>query len=392
MNGKFHRLTAAGVAGALLAAAAACGSGTGANGPIVVGSVNTLSGAVTFPEASRAARAVFDRVNAQGGVNGRRIEYVAGDDKGDPATAAQTARDLAQNRRAVALAGGASLLDCQVNGPFYQQTGIVSVQGTGVDPGCFNSPNISPVNTGPFLGTTLSLYHASEKLGMDRLCAFFAIIGGTADAYRDGAARWSKITGKRLLIDDRSLSASTTDFTPYLLRARDAGCQGVFFNGTEPMAVGWVRAAQAQKITGIRWLFLTSTYTDQAARAFGPAGRDVVALSEFEPYSDEDSAAAKDWRALMTERNVPLTSFAQGGYLAATHLVTVLKGIRGDVTRDAVTKAFKGLRPLPSPMTGTPFGFGGGDAHATNLAGKFVRPGNGSWTVLTPDWVRLPDA
>jgi branched-chain amino acid transport system substrate-binding protein len=53
----------------------------------------------------------------------------------------------------------------------------------------------------------------------------------------------------------------------------------------------------------------------------------------------------------------------------------------------------KDLQPLPSPMTGSPYGFGPGSTHASNLSGKFVAPdGTGDWKVLTPDWVRLPSA
>ncbi|WP_242893744.1 ABC transporter substrate-binding protein [Actinomadura litoris] len=385
-------LLAAAVLVAPLAACADDSSGS-ASGPINIGSVSTLSGPVTFPEASQAARAVFDDVNANGGINGRKIAYTAADDKGDPASAALAARDVIQNKKAVALAGGASLVDCQVNGPLYKRNKITDVRGIGVDPGCFTSPNISPVNTGPFFGSTVTLYYASEKLKLNKICAFFSIIGSTANAYREGVDRWSKITGKKLLVNDLSLSASTTDFTPYVLRARSAGCEAVLFNGVEPMSIGWVKAAQAQKINNIKWLFLASTYTVEASKALGPAGKNVVALSEFEPYTDEQSAANKDWRATMTKHKVPLTAFAQGGYLAAQHLVTVLRSIKGDITREKVTKAMEDLKPLPSDMTGMPFAFGTGDAHASNLAAKFVKPdAKGGWSVLTPEWVKLPNA
>ena len=378
---------------ALAVSMAGCGDSGSGSGPINVGSVSSLSGAVTFPEASQAARAVFDDVNAKGGIGGRKIAYTAADDKGDPASAALAARDVIQNKKAVALAGGASLVDCQVNGPLYARSKVTDVRGIGVDPGCFASPNISPVNTGPFFGSTVTLYYASEQLKLNKICAFFSIIGSTANAYKAGVDRWTAITGKKPLITDLSLSASTTDYTPYILRARDAGCEAVLFNGTEPMSIGWVKAAQAQHVTGIKWLFLASTYTAEAAKALGPAGRDVVALSEFEPYTEAASPANKDWRDTMTRHKVPLTAFAQGGYLSAQHLVTVLRGIKGDVTRESVTKAMKDLEPLPSPMTGTPFAFGGGDAHASNLAAKFVKPdGKGGWTVLTPDWTKLPNA
>ena len=61
-------------AAVLLGTAACAGAESGSSGPIVVGSVNALSGAATFPEASQAAKAVFDAANASGGVNGRQIQ------------------------------------------------------------------------------------------------------------------------------------------------------------------------------------------------------------------------------------------------------------------------------------------------------------------------------
>ena len=72
--------------------------------------------AVTFPDVSGAARATFDQANAKGGVNGCKIDYVVEDDKGDPQTATQAARDLVQNQGVVGLAGSGGLLDCEVNG------------------------------------------------------------------------------------------------------------------------------------------------------------------------------------------------------------------------------------------------------------------------------------
>ncbi|WP_245667502.1 ABC transporter substrate-binding protein [Actinomadura macra] len=361
-------------------------------GPIEIGSVSTLSGPATFSEAPQAARAVFDDVNAKGGINGRKIAYTVGDDKGDPATAMLVAREVIQNKKAVALAGGASLVDCQVNGPLYDRNKIADIRGIGADPGCFASPNISPVNTGPFFGSTVTLYYASEKLKATKVCAFFTILTAKAlAAFREGVDRWSKITGKKLVVNDLSLTTATTNYTPYIQRARRAGCQAVLFSGLEPMSIGWVKAAQAQNITNIKWLFLAPTYTVEASKVLGTAGKDVIALSEFEPYTDEKSVANEDWRDIMTRHNVPLTAFAQGGYLAARHLITVLRSIKGDITRAAVTKAMKEFEPLETPMTGMPYVFGTGNSHASNRAAKFVSPdGKGGWTVLTPEWIKLP--
>ena len=79
------------------------GSGGGDTSPIVVGSINTNSGPAAFPEASEAAAAVFDAFNAEGGLDGRMIEYKTTDDKGDPATATASAREIVGSDEAVAM-------------------------------------------------------------------------------------------------------------------------------------------------------------------------------------------------------------------------------------------------------------------------------------------------
>ena len=62
--------------------------------PIRLGSVNSITGPVPFPEASAAAAAYFDRLNANGGIGGRMIEYTVEDDAADPALASAAARKL----------------------------------------------------------------------------------------------------------------------------------------------------------------------------------------------------------------------------------------------------------------------------------------------------------
>ncbi|MEV0587075.1 ABC transporter substrate-binding protein [Nonomuraea sp. NPDC050310] len=380
---------------ALLLAATGCGladepaASQGPGDTIKVGAVSSLSGPVTFPDSSAAAKAVFDRVNEQGGIGGRRIEYLVADDKGDPAAAAQAARDVVTNQGAVALAGSASLLDCAVNAPFYAQAGIVSIQGTGVDPTCFESPAISPVNTGPYLNMAINLYYASEVLEHDKVCLFLAILGNTSDAYGGAVRSWTALTGKRLTLDDRTVKPDS-DPTPFVLRARNAGCQAVLYNGTEPMAIAWMKVVKQQKVTGVDWLMTTAPYTEAVARALGADGEGTYANAEFEPFTDAGSAALKDWRELMTARKVPLTSFGQGGYLAATYLVETLRGIQGPITREAVTRAFKTLKPVRHPLVGTPYEFGPAAKHRSNRAGKIVQLRGGRWEVVTPEWVRYP--
>lgn len=388
------RVVLTGVMCATTLAAAACGSSGGSSGAssgggsgqITIGSVNTLSGAVTFPEASQAAKAVFAKVNASGGIEGKKIDYIPLDDKGDPATAAQDARLLVSQDGAVALAGSASLLDCEVNAAFYAQSGISSIPGVGVDPGCFASAAIAPANVGPYLGTQAILQYGSQQLHLKQICAFFSIIAGTGSAYARAVANWSASTGQKLALDDTSVPETTSDFTPYLLHAKQLGCDGIFVNAIEPAAVTLAKDMVAQHMT-TPLLTLSSTYTAQAAAAIGDVSFPLYSASEFAPYTDPNAADNASWRSLMTADNIPLTSFSQGGYLAATDLVQVLKGIHGSITRQSVTAALHSMSPITNPMTGTPWVFGSSSAHNPNSAIQVVELKDGAWRTMKSGWV-----
>lgn len=355
-------------------------NGAGSGEPIVVGSINGLSGPGTFPEASQAAKAVFDEVNAAGGIQGRPIKYQITDDKADPATASANARQIVGDG-AVALVGSASLLECQVNARYYEQNDILSIQGTGVDPKCFSTPNISPVNVGPYLDTQMALTYGSEVLKKQKICVLLENQGSYTPAFRDAISAWSNTTGKKpyRLFDNVPFGAS--DYTPYIANAKQAGCDTVFSNNVQPDALAQMKAAESQGWKDVTFLYLTSTYTEQFAKAAPGIGAGVYVPAEFTPYDDPNATATKAWRALMTKNGIELTSFGQGGFLAATYFISVLESIEGEISRDSVTKALRAMKPVSNPMVGTPWVFGTAQAHNSNRAGFPVAllPGKGTW-------------
>jgi branched-chain amino acid transport system substrate-binding protein len=381
------------VSGLLLLAVAGCNrSDRGSSkAPIKVGAISSISGPVVFPEASQAVKAVFDKVNAEGGINGRRIEYLVEDDKVDPQQAQQAARKLVDSEGVVAMVGSASALECSVNGALYKQKKILSVQGTGVDPACFSSSNISPVNTGPFLGITVSLQFASEVLKRDKVCAILVDYAGWGEAYAAAIGQWKTLTGKELALLDTTYKPGPEDPTPFVLKVRNAGCQAVVFDGVDVAGVAWMQAAQVQKVTGIDWVFLTSNYTDKVAQTLGVSGEGLYANSEFEPYGGSVPSLA-DWKQTMTAARVPLNSFAQGGYLAATYFIQAVRSIQGEINRDSVTAALHGLTSVANPLVGTPYSFAPDEKHNSNRASKFVQLKGGTWVTVTPDWITLPAA
>ena len=358
--------------------------------PIVVGAVSSLSGPVAFPESTDAVRAYFEVVNAAGGVQGRPLKLVVEDDKGDPEEARQAARKLVGTLNVVAQVGSASIVDCAANAAEYARRGIVSIQGTGVEPACFESANIAPVNTGPYLSVATALQFAVDVLKRQRPCVLLLDLQGTVPAYQRVIADWSQRAGRKPAL----VAVFTGGTAPALLweQVVRERCDAVVYTGVEPMVIGWMQAGRdLPDLTAMPRIFLTPAYTDRVASALGDAtASPIYAMSEFEPWSSR-SGWLSDWRAVMRGSKVPLSSFSQGGYMAAQVFVRLLRGIRGEITRASVTDAFKQMPPMELASAGTPFQFGEGDTHNPNRATLPVRLDNGRWRIAHHRWIVVPE-
>jgi len=381
---------------ALVAAAAACSSALLCGNaradttkpPIKVGAVSSLG---LFPEASAGARAYFDVVNADGGIHGRRLQLIVEDDKAQPELAAQVARKLVEHDNVVANVGSASVLDCAVNAAFYEEKSLVSIQGTGVDPACFATPNISPVNTGPYVGTAVALQFLSEIRSKSRVCVVtvaYALV--QKPAFEKAIAGWSRLSGKQLAFSALGVSPDA-DLASLIKAVVNAQCQGVVFTAIEPTVINWVKTANRLGVRGIDWVFLTPAYTENVAATLKTEGEGIYAISEFEPWSSR-SGMLTDWRNVMVRGKVPLTSLSQGGYVSASVFVSVLRSIKGEITRESVTAAFKGMDERKVPFMGTPYTFGGSREHNPNRAAIPVRLSAGRWEVAHWDYIVLPDS
>ena len=367
------------------------GNGTdpGTAAPIVIGSVSSITGPAPFPEVPGAAQAVFDRVNAEGGINGRQIKFLSEDDGADPAQAAQAARRLIQENEVVAMVGSASLVECSANASFYEKSDVVSIMGTGVEPACFTAQNIAPVNNGTVPGYASLLYFASEVLARDKVCPVLLNSAGLTDPYLEVIERWEKETGSKAPHIDTSISLGD-DPTPAVLAVRDAGCNAVVFNANEPVAVAFMNTVKLQgMLDSADWLTLTSAYSESAYDAL--KAQDTLGMyanSEFLPFMSDDPAL-DGWRETLTAANVPLTSLSIGGYVSAEILVEVLKSIDGDITNESVLAAFRELDQIENPLMGMPFTFGDATSHNPNRASKMVRATENGWETVS-DWVMVP--
>jgi len=112
-----------------------CGDkpGQAASGtPIKLGAIATKQPGTDFTDIPNMAKAYFDCVNANGGVNGHPIKYFIQTEQTNPAQAAAAAHKLIQTDKVVGIVGNTSIIECAVNHSYYEQMGY-NVIASGID-------------------------------------------------------------------------------------------------------------------------------------------------------------------------------------------------------------------------------------------------------------------
>ena len=124
----------------ILLIAAGCGSGgsPAAKAPaeISLGLTAPLTGdyAEYGTVFKNAAELAIEKVNAQGGVNGKKLKLVTGDSKADPKEAANIAQKFASDANIYAVIGDFTSTAALAGAPIYQKNGLVQLSPTSSHP------------------------------------------------------------------------------------------------------------------------------------------------------------------------------------------------------------------------------------------------------------------
>ena len=199
-----------------------CGMGNGeeATGePIKIRALTTASGGIDFSSAPRSAAAFFKCVNANGGINGRPIDYAYEDDALNQQKAAQIAAKFAGDTSIVALAGDATFIGCGAANPIYKKADLYSITGTGVPQACFESSNIAPVNAGPRMSAVATVQYLNAQGKAARIAQVSNKVPGVGDWLQAGVEDYAKSNGgveivKSILHDPTSVDGNAKPTEP----------------------------------------------------------------------------------------------------------------------------------------------------------------------------------
>ncbi len=296
------------------------------------------------------AKAYFDHINAQGGVNGKMIRLVREDDQYKPAETARLLEMVANRDKPIAFINllGSANVGLLLKEHTLEKLGVPAV---GVTPGAesLRDPG-SPL---------LFHVHAGDKAQLGKLVDQLSTMGtkNVAVVYQDlpfgtgGLAFLEQLTATKGLkiVAKASMAAGQSDAKPAVAQLAKAGAQSYILVLAPGSATSFVRDARA---AGDSTPIYSMSYVPPASviEKAGLAGAAGIALAQITPNpSSPTTGLGRDYHAALkayAPAGTPPTSFSLVGYLAAVVTVEGLKRSGSSPTSAALVHAINEIRDL----------------------------------------------
>ena len=238
--------------GTAAAAAFTTGAAYAAEKTLSIGMSVPLTGTLARQSkvVATAAQFAVDQANAKGGVGGYKIKLMLLDDGSpttgqyDPALSATNARRMINDPTVVAAVGPLNSGSAKAMAPIFSQGDMAFISGSATnpdlnDPKFFSvyhpggKPNFfRTVTTDAYQGPGMANFFA-EKLKVKKLLVLDdtgAYGVGMANAFAGQAAKKGMIVAIRDRVDPMA-----ADYSPVLTRAKQMGCDGLYYGG-DPLA------------------------------------------------------------------------------------------------------------------------------------------------------------
>jgi branched-chain amino acid transport system substrate-binding protein len=347
--------------GSNIQASGECGAGTGeeATGePIKIGAMATNIPGVDFTWITQMTGAYFECVNDNGGIDGRPIEYIAEEEQVDPQQISSLATKLVEQDQVLGIVGSTSLIECSVNRDYYAEQGLYLIIA-GVAQDCFTSPNFSAVNMGPYY-SSLGGAQAALRAGAEGKMVVVSPNQPGFDLINSGVVEFAEENDMEgvSILEDVPINDPAGLAQRLVAEAGNGG--GVVLDFTGPTVLPLLQAIEQQGlIDSVIWASSTPPNDPSLAAELSEAwnGKFLInaefnVLDSGQPDQNHMNEVREQYAS-----DVPSSSFAQMGYLAGRVATDALMGIEGDITKESVNEAFRGVKNFVSDIWCAPWYF-----------------------------------
>lgn len=345
---SWRHLPARAIGALLFALAAAPHAALAENGvtseEVLFGKTSSLSGALAEIglDATKAANAYFDYINAQGGVNGRRIRLITLDDQYNTDKGVANAKQLIEKEKVFALFNMAGTPTNKALLPLIAEVGIPSI-------GPYTGSEVvrAPLNRLVF-NIRASYADETEKIvehldvrGIKKVAVVYQSNAfgkeGLAGVEQALAKHQQKIHSSAPIESDASDAAKAAG----TLAA--SAPQAVVLITTGKSSVEFIKAYN-KLASGMQYFTLSVMGTQASVTALGKEGIGVV-VSQVAPFPfSATSGIVREYQQIMTKMGIKNWSFASmEGFISAKVTVEGLRRAGRDLTRERFTNALESL-------------------------------------------------
>jgi branched-chain amino acid transport system substrate-binding protein len=325
---------------------------------IKIGNTNPYSGpASAYGTIGRTIAAFFNKINAEGVINGRKINFISYDDAYSPPKTVEQARKLVESDEVLLIFQS---LGTPSNTAIQKYMNAKKVPQLFVSTGAtkWGDPKHFPWTMGwqPNYQSESRIY--AKYLIDNRPNARIGILYQNDDYGKDYLKGFKDgLGGKLTIVSEQPYETTDPTVDSQIINLKASGAD-VVFNITTPKF-----AAQAiKKIAEIGWkpLHLLNNVSQSVGGVLKPAGlenaKGILSTAYMKDPTDQtwkNDPGYKEWAAFM-DKYFPdgdrSSSFTVYGYLVSQTLVQVLKQAGNNLTRANVMKEAANLRGLRLPM------------------------------------------
>lgn len=332
--------------------------------PLVVGMFGPMSGEKSaFGTRFREAIEMFvEDINGQGGIEGRPLEVIYEDSRGNPREAANIAQKFAQNDDMLAVVGGWSSSESMAAAPILTDAGLPQVSPTASHPDFTQMSEFQfrMVNT----QKSLSFVHRDllmDKLGLKRIAILYYQDDWGAYVNTSTAERVREAGGEVVL--QEAMIPDSKDFRALVTKVKSAEPDGVFLASHYAESSIFIRQMRQAGIE-VAVLGADTLQNPKFLELAGEAAEGVVMPSY---YFSEDPDALDFTKAYEAHWGRLPDYYAVFGYdaigIVSQSIGNVIRG-GGELTRAAVRDQIAATKDYP----------GVGGANTFDEVGDVVKP------------------
>ena len=367
-------------------------AGPGTN-EIRIGNTMPYTGpASAYGVIGKVMAAYFDKVNAEGGIKGRKINFISYDDAYNPTKTMEATRKLVEEDNVLFILASLGTNTSQAVHPYLNSKKIPQLfVASGAS--MWDQPREFPWTMGflPSYQTEAHIYshYILENHPRGKIAVLYQDDGFGKDyvkGLKDG------LGGKVPIVAEAAYKVTDTSIDAQMAKLKASGAD-IFMQFTTPKFATMAIKRNAE--LGWKPVHFLASVSESVSAVMAPAGVENAEgiMSAMYRLEGEDAqgagpAAFREWSAFM-ERYVPSVSKSNGqavyGYLNSRLIIEVLKNCGDDLSRENIMKQARSIKSLQIPMMvpGIQINTSPSD-HATIEQMRMMRFTNGHWQFFGP--------